>query len=71
VLFALARGLKLNEAETSYLLDLARTATQPRRAHRAKREARIAARVMQLLDTMRDVTAIAMSRLVDPVASNS
>ena len=71
VLFALARGLQLNEAETTHLLDLAKTATQPRRAPRTRPDPRVSPRVVQLLDTMRDVPAIAMSRLGDPVASNA
>ena len=71
VLFALARGLQLNEAETTHLLDLARAATRPRRAPRTKPEPRVSPRINQLLDTMRDVPAIAMSRLGDPVASNA
>jgi MmyB-like transcription regulator ligand binding domain len=71
VLFALVRALQLNEAETSHLFDLARAATQPRRAPRTRPEPRISPRIAQLLDTMRDVPAIAISRLGDPVASNA
>jgi transcriptional regulator with XRE-family HTH domain len=71
VLYALARGLQFTEAETTHLLDLARTATQPRRAPRLKPETRVSPRIAQLLDTMRDVPTIAMSRLGDPVASNA
>jgi hypothetical protein len=61
----------LNEAETTHLLDLAKTATQPRRSPRTKPEPRVSPRVAQLVDTMRDVLAIATSRLGDPVASNA
>lgn len=71
VLFALVRALQLNEAETIHLFDLARAATQPRRAPRIKSAPRVSPRVAQLLDTMADVPAIAMSRLGDPVASNT
>ncbi|MGB8384357.1 MAG: helix-turn-helix transcriptional regulator [Dermatophilaceae bacterium] len=71
VLFALVRALELNEAEASHLFDLARAASQPRRAPRTKPEPRISPRIAQLLDTMRDVPAIAMNRLGDPVASNA
>ncbi len=71
VLYALARGLQLNEAETTHLLDLARTATGPRRSPRTKPERRVSPRLAQLLDTMRDVPAIAMNRLGDPVESNA
>lgn len=56
---------------TSRRRRLARAATQPRRGPRTRPEVRITARVAQLLDTMRDVPAIAMSRLGDPVASNA
>ena len=71
VLFALVRALRLNEAETTHLFDLARAATGPRRAPRTKPERRVSPRIKQLLDTMRDVPAIAMSRLGDPAASNA
>lgn len=70
VLFALVRALQLNEAETTHLFDLARAAAQPRRAPRTRPEPRVSTRIAQLLDTMRDVPAIATSRLGDPVASN-
>jgi transcriptional regulator with XRE-family HTH domain len=70
VLYALARGLQFTEAETDHLLDLARTATQPRRAPRTKPEPRVSPRIAQLLETMREVPTIAMSRLGDPIASN-
>jgi hypothetical protein len=70
VLYALVRALDLNEAESTHLFDLARAAAQPRRAPRARPEPRISPRIAQLLDTMHDVPAIAMSRLADPVASN-
>ncbi len=42
-----------------------------RRGPRTRPETRISARIAQLLDTMRDVPAIAMSRFGDPVASNA
>ena len=71
VLLALVRALELDEAETMHLFDLARVATQPRRAPRVKREPRVSARIAQLLDTMRDVPAIALNRLGDPLASNA
>lgn len=71
VLFALVRALQLDEAETMHLFDLAPAATQPRRAPRVKPEPRLPARVAQLIDTMREVPAIALTRLGDPVASNA
>ncbi|MET4591693.1 helix-turn-helix domain-containing protein [Arthrobacter sp. 754] len=70
VLFALVRALQLNEAETAHLFDLTRAATGPRRAPRTKPELRVSRRVTQLINTMSDVPAIAMTRLGDPVASN-
>lgn len=71
VLHSLARALHLNEAESTHLFDLARTATGPRRIARVKPEPRATARLMQLLDTMPDVPALAMTRLGTPVASNA
>lgn len=71
VLFALVRALQLNEAETAHLFDLARAATGPRRAPRTKPEPRVSPRVVQLIDMMGDIPTVAMTRLGDPVASNS
>jgi transcriptional regulator with XRE-family HTH domain len=71
VLFALVRALQLDEAEKTHLFDLARAATGPRRAPRTKPEPRIPPRLAQLLDTMRDVPALALTRLGTPVASNA
>jgi len=71
VLYALSRGLQLDDAETTHLLDPARTATQPRPSPRTKPEPRVSPRLAQLLDTMSDVPALVMSRLGDPVASNA
>ena len=71
VLFALVRALQLNEAETAHLFDLTRAATGPRRAPRTKPQPRVTPRIAQLIDAMSDVPAIAMTRLGDPVASNS
>ena len=70
VLYALARGLQLNEAETTHLLDLARTATTTPRAARAKPAPKVPARVAHLLDTMHEVPVVSLSRIGDPVASN-
>lgn len=63
-------ALQLNEAETAHLFDLTRAATGPRRAPRTKPQPRVSPRIAQLIDAMSDVTAIAMTRLGDPVASN-
>jgi len=71
VLFALVRALQLNEAEAAHLFDLSRAATTgPRRAPRAKPETRVSPLVAQLLDTMRDVPAIAMNRITTVAGSN-
>lgn len=70
VLFALVRALQLNEAETAHLFDLRRAATGPRRAPWTKPQPRVSPRVTQLIEAMIDVSAIAMTRLGDPVASH-
>jgi hypothetical protein len=69
--YALVRTLQLNEAESAHLFDLARTATGPRRELRTKPETRVSPLVAQLLDTMRDVPAIAMNRLAVAAGSNA
>ena len=70
VLFALVNALQLTDAETQHLFDLARTATRPRRDPRRRPANRVPPAVAQLIDTMRDVPAVALSRLGDPMASN-
>lgn len=72
VLYALVRALQLNEPESAHLFDLARAATAPgtRREPRAKPETRVSPLVTQLLDTMRDVPAIAMNRITTVAGSN-
>lgn len=71
VLFALVRALQLDPAEAAHLFDLARTATGPRREPRAKPESHVSPLVAQLLDTMRDVPAVAMNRVTSPTGSNA
>lgn len=71
VLYALIRALQLDEAESAHLFDLARAATAPRRQSRAKPEANVSPLVAQLLDTMRDVPAIAMNRVTTTAGSNA
>lgn len=71
VLYSLARSLQLNEAETTHLLDLAHAASGPRPRTRRKPPPRVSERLSQMLDTMADVPALAMSRLGDPVGSNA
>jgi len=71
VLFAVVRALELDDAETAHLLDLARSASGPSRPPRSKPASRLSAQVAQLIDTMADVPAVALSRLADPVGSNA
>lgn len=71
VLHALVRALQLDEAETAHLFDLARAATGPRRTSRAKPVVGVSPVVAQLLDTMRDVPAVAMNRVTTVVGSNA
>ncbi|MEP7765929.1 helix-turn-helix transcriptional regulator [Sanguibacter sp. 25GB23B1] len=71
VLYALVRALQLDEAEAAHLLDLSRAASGPRRAPRSKPESRVSPLVAQLLDTMRDVPAVAMNRVTAVVGSNA
>lgn len=71
VIYALARALHLNEAETAHLLDLARAATGPRPRPRRRPAPRVSPRIAQLIQTMADVPTLALTRLGDPVASNA
>ena len=72
VLYALVRALQLNEAESAHLFDLARAAAPgPRREPRAKPATRVSPLVAQLLDTMRDVPAVAMNRITAVAGSNA
>ncbi|PUB20877.1 helix-turn-helix protein [Promicromonospora sp. AC04] len=71
VLFALVRALQLDEAESAHLFDLSRAATGPRRELRTKPEPRLSPLVAQLLDTMRDVPALAMNRITNVAGSNA
>lgn len=71
VLYALVRALQLDEAEAAHLFDLARTsAGGGRRRRQAKPPAAVSPLVAQLLDTMRDVPAVAMNRVTTPAGSN-
>lgn len=71
VLYALVRALQLNEAESTHLLDLAHAASGPRPRPRRKPAPKVTPRLAQMLDAMRDVPALAMSHLGDPVGSNA
>lgn len=71
VLYALIRALQLDEAESAHLFDLTRAASGPRREVRIKPEPRLSPLVAQLLDTMRDVPAVAMNRVSTTAGSNA
>ncbi len=72
VLYALVRALQLDDAESTHLFDLARTAAGGiRRTRQAKPAAAVSPLVVQLLDTMRDVPAVAMNRVTTSAASNA
>ena len=71
VLFALVNALQLNEAESEHLFDLARNATGTRRPSRARADARLSPQLAQLMDTMRDVPIVALSKLGNPLGSNT
>jgi transcriptional regulator with XRE-family HTH domain len=70
VLYALVNALQLNDAESEHLFDLARSATGTRRPSRAKPIARLSPQLAKLIETMRDVPVVALSKLGDPLGSN-
>lgn len=63
-------ALQLTDAESQHLFDLARAATGTRRPTRTKPDTRLSPQITQLMDTMRDVPAVALSKLGDPLGSN-
>lgn len=72
VLDALARALRLDEDETAYLYDLARSAQRPTRARRTSRTATIVPQQVQLLiDSMSASPVIALSRRLDILSANT
>lgn len=72
ILDAISRALQLNEDETAYLYDLARTARRPARAPRQPRAAKSVPRQVQLLlDSMSASPVIALSRRLDIIAANA
>ncbi len=72
VLDALARALRLDEDETAYLYDLARTARRPVRAHRQpKTTTSVPQQVQLLIDSMSASPVIALSGRLDIVAANA
>lgn len=70
VLFALVNALQLSDAESQHLFDLARTATGTRRPTRTKADTRLSPQITQLMETMREVPVVALSKLGDPLGSN-
>jgi len=71
VLYALVNALQLTDAESQHLFDLARAATGTRRPTRPRPDTRLSPQITQLMETMRDVPAVALSKLGDPLGSNS
>jgi transcriptional regulator with XRE-family HTH domain len=70
VLEAVARALQLDEAERTYLFDLARAARPARTPHRRSR-AQIPPRVQWMLDSMTGSAAFVANGRLDIVAANS
>lgn len=71
VLHSLARTLKMNDAETDHLFNLARAASQGARTQRAKPRPRLPQRAVQLISTMGDVPTIAMGRFGEVLEANA
>ena len=71
VLEAVARALQLDEAERTYLFDLARAAIQPVRTPRRRSRAHIQPRVQWMLDSMTAAAAFVANGRLDIVAANS
>jgi transcriptional regulator with XRE-family HTH domain len=70
VLEAVARALRLDEAERLYLFDLARAA-KPSRAPRRRGKVRVKPRVQWLLDSMSDSAAFVANGRLDILAANT
>jgi transcriptional regulator with XRE-family HTH domain len=72
VLEALARALQLDEAERTYLFDLARAANKTRNANqrRTTQPPRVRPGIQQLLDAMSDAPAFVRNAHLDIVAAN-
>jgi transcriptional regulator with XRE-family HTH domain len=72
ILDALARTLHLDEDETAYLYDLARSAQRPARARRTSRSTTTVPQQVQILiDSMSALPVIALSRRLDILAANA
>jgi transcriptional regulator with XRE-family HTH domain len=70
VLEALARALQLDEAERTYLFDLARAANTTPRTRRRPAAQRVRPGVQQLLDAMTDTAAFVRNGRLDILAAN-
>ncbi|MFI7546493.1 helix-turn-helix transcriptional regulator [Actinoplanes sp. NPDC049599] len=70
VLDAIARALRLDEAERAHLADLARASNAPARARRRPGPQRIRPGVQQLLDAMTDAPAFVRNGRLDVLAAN-
>jgi transcriptional regulator with XRE-family HTH domain len=71
VLEAVARALQLDEAERTYLFDLARAAIKPVRTPQRRTRAQIQPRVQWMLDSMTASAAFVANGRLDIVATNS
>jgi transcriptional regulator with XRE-family HTH domain len=70
VLDAIARALRLDEAERAHLADLARASNAPARARRRPAPQRIRPGVQQLLDAMTDAPAFVRNGRLDILTAN-
>src|SRR3712207_4873890 len=71
VLEAVARALQLDEAERTYLFDLARAAAKPTRVPQRRSKAQIQPRVQWMLDTMTGSAAFVANGRLDILATNT
>ena len=71
VLEAVARALQLDEAERTYLFDLARAARPANRTPRPRKQAQVRPRVQWMLDSMTDSAAFVRNGRMDVLATNA
>jgi hypothetical protein len=71
VLEAVARALQLDEAERTYLFDLARAAIKPARTPQRRSRTHVQPRVQWMLDSMTGSAAFVANGRLDIVAANS
>lgn len=71
VLDAVARALQLDEAERTYLFDLARAARPANRKPRSRRQAQVRPRVQWMLDSMTGSAAFVRNGRMDILAINA